>query len=98
MTCSITDSGSSGNIIPNTCPIMNGQSGSSMIERRSANGGTRYYVRGVVSFEVCKSVCGASCCAGKVSYNGVLKITPFFQNFIDSHRNYRPNGGDSETE
>lgn len=93
MTCSLTDEGKAGsNVLPNSCPIVNGQSGSSLIEARPTNSGTRYYARGIVSFEVCKSVCSGACCGGKVSYNGVLKITPYFQNFIDSHRNLRPNG------
>lgn len=99
MTCTVSDSSASGNVLPNSCPIVNGQSGSSMIERRSGGmggGGTRYYVRGVVSFEVCKSVCSGACCAGKVSYNGMLKITPYFQGFIDSHKNERPSDSDSD--
>lgn len=99
MSCSLTDKGdTSSNVLPNKCPIVNGQSGASLIEGRRREGSTRYYVRGVVSFEVCKSVCSGACCGGKVQYNGVLKITSYFQDFIDSHRDYRPNSEDSEFE
>lgn len=91
MTCSLTDDTPDSNVVRNRCPITNGQSGAGLIERRSNNGQARHYVRGVVSFEMCKSVCSGACCGGKASYNGVLKITPFFQDFIDSHRDNRPN-------
>lgn len=99
MSCSLTDKGdASSNVLPNKCPIVNGQSGASLIEGRPKGDGTRYYARGIVSFEVCQSVCDAACCGGKVQYNGVLKITPYFQGFIDTHRNFRPNSEDSEFE
>lgn len=90
MQCQLTDDTPSSNILLNKCPIVNGQSGSSLIEKRLVGGQSRYYVRGLVSFEMCKQVCGGACCDGQASFNGVLKITPFFQQFIDAHRDTRP--------
>jgi hypothetical protein len=98
LTCALTDDNKSGNIVLNTCPITSGQSGSSLIETRTTPTGTQYYIRGVVSFEMCKSVCASKCCAGQTAYNGVVKITPFFQSFIDSHQHTRPFGGEDDTE
>jgi len=94
MHCKLTDSTPGSNVLPNKCPIVNGQSGSSLLEEREVGSKTRYYVRGIVSFEMCKSVCNTGCCNGKAAFNGVLKITPFFQSFIDSHRDIRPFGGE----
>jgi hypothetical protein len=101
MRCRLTDTDGTA-VVPNTCPIVNGQSGAGLIERRAQPGVDKassqqqqhsYYVRAIVSFEMCERVCdGGVCCPGAASHNGALKITPEFQQFIETHRHATPLG------
>lgn len=93
MACWVTDRRSDEPVLRNRCPTMSGQSGAPMVEQRRSRDGSnsmQYVVRAVVSHEVCKAVCGMTCCPKMSSYNGAVKITRHFKRFIDKNRNQRP--------
>jgi V8-like Glu-specific endopeptidase len=72
---------------------MGGQSGAPLVEQRAGPAGSKtqqYVVRAIISHEVCKAVCGATCCPNMTSYNGAVKITPQYKRFIDKYKNMKP--------
>eukprot|EP00775_Hariotina_reticulata_P013854 gene13854-13976_t len=92
MACWVTDRRTDEPVLRNRCPVMGGQSGAPMVEQRPGPDGIskQFVVRAVVSHEVCKAVCGSTCCPKMSSYNGAVKITRQFKRFIDKHRNRKP--------